>query len=62
MMAVRVAVWLLWVWFTAGAAACQDQEPPEGKMKCADDSECPSGWFCDPADDFCYKSENDAGD
>lgn len=43
---------------------CVELSPPEGKMACKDASECPSGWFCNPTDSLCYKTETrpDVGD
>ena len=41
---------------------CEEQKPPEGQMKCDDASECPSGWYCDPSDNFCYAPKSDGGD
>ncbi len=38
-------------------SSCKEQEPPEGQLACVDDSDCPSGWFCDPSDDFCYADD-----
>jgi hypothetical protein len=39
---------------------CEEQRPPEGQMKCEDNSECPTGWFCRASDSLCYAS--DAGE
>ena len=50
---------LLFVLWTGSAVGCDEQTPPEGKMVCQNDSQCPSDWFCDLSDHFCYSVAGD---
>ncbi len=41
---------------------CGEIEPPEGKMACEGDTDCPPEWHCDLKEELCYSGDDDDDD
>ncbi|MBX7191638.1 MAG: hypothetical protein K1X94_06255, partial [Sandaracinaceae bacterium] len=46
---------------TGVAAGCLGVDPPEGRLLCSDDDDCPDGWFCHLDNSRCYRSPDEDG-
>lgn len=56
------SILMLMVWVSVCVstfAGCLDVDPPEGRLRCTTNDECPSAWFC-RGDGFCYRSAGDS--
>jgi hypothetical protein len=44
-----------------GAMGCSSSDIPNGQQTCGAGGQCPSGFYCAPADDKCYKTGTGPG-